>query len=262
LALSPDQTPSTAGTPADKRNAVQQDVFLREVDDAMRQDQMASAAKRYGKPIGIAVAVGLVGLAAWLGWDWYDKSEAGKRSERYVVALDKVTANPNDPAAADFAKLANEGSAASRVSAALTQAGLLLSQNKLAEAQAIYGRIATDSAAPQPYRDLATVRSVAAGFDAMPPQEVIARLKPLAVPGNAFFGSAGELVALAYLKLNQPQNAGPLLAAVARDKAVPESLRSRTGQLAAQLGYDAVDQFIEARGGQTAAAQGQTASQP
>jgi hypothetical protein len=253
LALRPENPVTPAGSTADKRNAVQQDVFMREVDEALRQDQMATAAKRYGKTIGIVVAVGLVGLAAWLGYDWYAKDQDGKRGERYVVALDKVTANPNDPAAAEFGKLAGEGSAASRASAAMTQAGLLLSQNKTAEAQAIYGRVASDTGAPQPYRDLATVRSVAAGFDAMPPQDVVARLKPLAVPGNAFFGSAGELVALAYLKLNQPQNAGPLLAAIARDKTVPESLRSRTGQLAGQLGYDAVDQFIEARGGQAAA---------
>ncbi|WP_423142925.1 tetratricopeptide repeat protein [Parablastomonas sp. CN1-191] len=254
MALRPNQPPATT---ADQRNAAQQDVFMREVDDALRQDKMATVAKRYGKPIGAAVAIGLLGLAAWLGWDWYAKDQDGKRGERYVVALDKVTANPADPAGQEFAKLATEGGAASRASAALTQAALLLMQKKDAEAQAIYTRVAGDGSVPQPYRDLATLRSVATGFDAMPPQQVIARLKPLAVPGNAFFGSAGELVAMAYLKLNQPQNAGPLLAAVARDKSVPESLRSRTGQLAAQLGYDAVDQFIEARGGQTTAAQAQ-----
>ena len=40
---------------------------------------------------------------------------------------------------------------------------------------------ADDSDAPQPFRDLATIREIAAGFDKMKPQEVVDRLKPLSV---------------------------------------------------------------------------------
>ena len=62
----------------------------------------------------------------------------------------------------------------------------------------------------------------------------------LAVPGNAWFGSAGELVGAAYLRQNRADLAGPLFAAIAKDKDVPESIRSRTQQLAGLLGVDAV----------------------
>jgi len=69
---------------------------------------------------------------------------------------------------------------------------------------------------------------------------VIDRLKPLATPGNPWFGSAGELVAMAYLKQGRKELAGPLFAAIAKDEDVPQTLRSRTRQIAGQLGYDAV----------------------
>jgi hypothetical protein len=74
----------------------------------------------------------------------------------------------------------------------------------------------------------------------MTPEAVIARMKPLAKPGNPWFGSAGELLAAAYLKQGKKDLAGPLFAAIAKDESVPRSLRSRTRQMAGQLGYDAV----------------------
>jgi hypothetical protein len=69
---------------------------------------------------------------------------------------------------------------------------------------------------------------------------VIARLKPLAKPGNPWFGSAGELVAMAYLKEGKKDLAGPLFAAIAKDEDAPKSMRSRARQMAGVLGYDAV----------------------
>jgi hypothetical protein len=69
---------------------------------------------------------------------------------------------------------------------------------------------------------------------------VIARLKPLAVPGNAWFGSAGEMTGIAYMKLNQPKQAGALFVAITKDITVPRSLRARVAQLAADLGFEPV----------------------
>jgi hypothetical protein len=103
----------------------------------------------------------------------------------------------------------------------------------------LFAAIAADETAPQAYRDLAAIREVSLRFDAMTPQQVIDRLKPLAVPGNAWFGSAGELVGMAYLKQGKPELAGPLFAAIGKDEAMPNTLRSRMRQIAGQLGYDA-----------------------
>ena len=89
-------------------------------------------------------------------------------------------------------------------------------------------------------------------FDTIPPAEVVERLKPLAVPGNPWFGSAGELVGIAYLKQNKPDLAGPLFSAIAQDESVPESLRARSRQISGLLGVDAiadVDEIVDAQNG-------------
>ena len=72
----------------------------------------------------------------------------------------------------------------------------------------------------------------------MKPDEVVAKLKPLAVAGKPFFGSAGEMTAIAYLQMNKTREAGALFAALAKDEGVPESIRSRAVQLAGVLGVD------------------------
>ena len=100
--------------------------------------------------------------------------------------------------------------------------------------------LADDKDAPEAYRDLAAIRGVATSFDTMKPEDAIARLKPLAKPGNPWFGSAGELVAMAYLKQGKKDLAGPLFASIAKDKDAPKSMRSRARQMAGLLGYDAV----------------------
>lgn len=240
MALRPDR-PQNRSEQLASRDAAQQDVFLREVDDALRQDEMLGLAKRYGLIIGAAVTAGLLGLAGYLYWDHSTDQAAAERSELTTLALDKLGAGGAalDGAAQDLAPLATDGPAGSKANAAMLRAAIAQQQGKADEAARAFAAIAADTGAPQPFRDLATIREVTLRFDSLPPQQVVDRLKPLAVPGNPWFGSAGELVGLAYLKQGKPQLAGPLFAAIAKDKDVPDSLRSRVRELAAQLGVDA-----------------------
>ena len=76
---------------------------------------------------------------------------------------------------------------------------------------------------------------------------MIDRLKPLAAPGTAWFGSAGEMTAIALLKLNRDAEAGRLFAALAKDKDVPDSLRARAVRISGMLGVDATAAAGEAR---------------
>ena len=240
MALRPNR-PQSRSEQLAERDAAQGDVFLREVDDALREDQMVSAFRNWGKPVGAAVVAGLLGLAGWL---WYDNHRAavmGEQGETFTRALDQVEAGRVQTGADTAAPLAKNANPGYRAAAQMLQAGIALEMNKPDVAAKQFAAVAADGTAPQAYRDLAAIREVAANFDKMPPQQVIDRLKPLAVPGNPWFGSAGELVGIAYMKQGHNDLAGPLFGAIAKDKAVPDSLRRRSRQLAGLLGVDAVD---------------------
>ncbi len=237
-------TPSApSGKPANDRDAAQQDVFLREVDEALREQQMVDIAKRYGKLIGGGIALLLAGLGGYLYWDHSVKQAAGEVSEQTTLVLDRLAAGPTSAGAAlkNLEALKSEGSAGARANAAMLHAAALVQTGKTDEAAKEFAALAANAEAPQPLRDLAAIRELAIRFDAVPPQQVIDRLKPLAVPGNPWFGSAGELVGMAYLKQGKPDLAGPLFAAIGKDNAVPISLASRMRQLAGQLGYESGD---------------------
>lgn len=238
LALPPSDRPNSQSK-AEEQAAAQQDVFLREVDDALREDELKSILTRYGKPIGGAIAAGLLALAGYLYWDNSTKQAAAERSEQAIIALDKLDAGNAAAALADLEPLTKDGSDGSQAAAAMTRAAILVQQGKTEEAIKAFAAISANSSVPQAYRDLATIREVSLRFDAMQPQQVVDRLKPLAVPGNAWFGSAGELVGMAYLKMGKPDQAGPLFAAISKNTEVPSTLRTRMRQVAGQLGYDA-----------------------
>ena len=119
-----------------------------------------------------------------------------------------------------------------------TRAAFAIQQGDIKTAIATYKSVADDSGLPQPYRDAALIRQTALEFDQLQPQELITRLEPLAKPGEPWFGSAGEMTALALVKQGKHQEAGSLFAAIAKDNSVPSSIRERATQLAASFGVD------------------------
>ena len=65
-------------------------------------------------------------------------------------------------------------------------------------------------------------------------------MEPLAKPGNPWFGSAGELTAMAMIKQGKKTEAGRLFAAIAADRQVPEfHSRAARCRSPARLGVDA-----------------------
>ena len=219
----------------------QEQVFLREVDEAVREDQLKSFAARYGLWIVVALVIGLGSLAGWIFWQNSQNEDSGLRSEEYVAAIDSVRQNNLDGAATALESLMDAEQDGYRAAAQLLQANIALEKNEPAKAIAGYAKVAADDSLPKPFRDLALIRQTATEFDTLKPQEVVDRLKPLAVPGNPWFGSAGEMVALSYLNMKKSDLAGPLFAQLAKDESVPATIRSRALQMAGVEGIDAVE---------------------
>jgi hypothetical protein len=228
---------------------------MREVDEALRQDEMVGLFKHYGRPVAIVVAIGLLALAGYLWWDNHRKSTQGAVGEQLTMALDRVNASNFSAANRELDGVIAKGGPASVAAAKLLRGGVAQQQGKPIEAAKLFAQVAADDSVPRPFRDLATIREVVVEFDTIPPQQVVDRLKGFAVPGNPWFGTAGELVGIAYMKQGRNDLAGPLFAAISRDKDAPESLRRRTRQLAGLLGVDALDDVAGAAAGDQSEAQ-------
>lgn len=217
---------------------VTEETFLREVDEELRRAQMLGAWRRYGRAALVVLGVALIALAAFLWWKDQQSRKSGEQGEQLMQAFGELDGGKAREADTRLQKLAASSQDGYRVAALLTQADGLLVKGDRKGAAALFNKIAGDTGLAQPYRDVALLRAVSAEYDALPPAQVIARLKPLAVEGKPWFPSAGEMSALAYLKLGQRQNAASILTAIAKDKEAPGSIRSRALQMASSLGAD------------------------
>lgn len=226
LALTPDST---------------SEAFVREVDEDLRRDQAQAFAKRYGTIIVGAILLFLAAVGGWLYYQDRQSKVAGADSETLSSALTTLDAGPSAAPAVGptLDKLTRSPSDGIAAEARLAQAAIALGSGNRASAIAGYRSIADDKGLAAPFRDLAAVRLATLEFDSVKPEAVIARMEPLAKAGNPWFGSAGELTALAMLKQGRKGDAGRLFAAIAADQQVPQSIRSRAVQIAGTLGVDA-----------------------
>ena len=214
------------------------ETFLREVDENLRRDRAKNFAKRYGKWLIVAVVLFLVASGGWIYWQHYQRQQSEREVEQLAEVFKTISSGNLSGAAQKLDELSASSQPAVRASALFTRAALAIENKDTKLATAKYREAAEDGDLPEPYRDMALIRQTALEFDSLKPDEVIARLQPLAKPGEPWFGSAGEMTAAALLKQGKKEEAGRLYAAIAKDKSVPETVRARSVQIASSLGLD------------------------
>lgn len=221
------------------------EAFLREVDEELRRDQLASVWTRYGRWLIAAIVIALAGFGAAIYWQYHQEQVAGEEGEKLQKAYDDLVAQNVTAAKAPLDQLAASKIAGYRAMARFTQADLLLQNKDLKGAAAKFAEIANDASIGQPLRDLALIRQTSAEFDTLKPDVVVSRLRSLAAKGSPWLGSAGELVGAAYIKMNKPDLAAALFHQMADDETVPESIRQRAVKIAETMSVGPVSPVEE-----------------
>lgn len=228
-------------TPAIPDTTHEDEVLIREIDEAVREDALFQFMRDHGLKVLGVIGLGIAGLGGYLVWDHFAEQKLEQQSETLIAALDAAAARDSKSAADKVAPLVAEGNSdGARAAARFLQAGAALEAGDTAKASGLYRAIADDASAPAALRDLARIRQVSLDYDKMKPADVIARLSGIAKPGNPYFGSAGELVAMAHAEAGNRAEAGKIFAAIAKDETQAETLRSRARQMAGLMGVDAI----------------------
>ena len=214
------------------------ETFLREVDENLRRDRARDFARKYLKWFIAAVVLFLAASGAWIYWQHYQRQQSEREVEQLAELYKNIGTGNLTGAPQKLDELSKSEHPAVRASALFSRAAVALEQNDTKLATAKFREAAEDDDLPQPYRDAALIRQTALEFDRLKPEEVIARLQPLAKPGEPWFGSAAEMTAVALIKQGNKAEAGRLYVAIAKDLTVPESIRARAVQIASSLGVD------------------------
>ena len=214
------------------------ETFVREVDENLRRDRLRDSAKKYSGWLIAFVVLFLAASGGWIFWQDYRAKQSEKAVDDLAQVYTAIAKGQIGTAPGQLDTLSKDHSKGVRASAMFGRAAVAVQQDNTKLAIDKYREIAADTSLPAPFRDLATIRQTALEFDSLKPDQVIARLAPLAKPGNPWFGSAGEMTGMALIKQGKNAEAGRLFGAIAKDKQVPDSLRARSVQIASSLGVD------------------------
>lgn len=213
------------------------DLFIREVDEDLREEQLTKLWKAYGNYV-IGGALGLVLIvAAQQGWQTWDNKRKMAWGERYGAAMELAQKpDQSDAARQAFAALAGDAGGGYKLLTRFQDAALLDRIGDRRGAAAAYFQIADDSGVNAVYRDLATVLGAYKALDEAPAETLNKRLEPLTAETNPWRHSAREISALLARKGGDTAKAKSLLTALAADLAAPQGLRSRAQLLLQGLG--------------------------
>jgi len=219
--------------------ARENEAFAREVDEELRVDRLTAWWRRWRFAIIGAALAAVLGTAVAVGWDaWRERVRAADARAFDQALQQHDAAGPTADALADMAADAATGYAAV---ARLTAAQLYMSAEQPDRARDMLAAVAADSSVPARYRDLARLLDVAASFDEMSPDAVIAEMEPLAEAGAPWRHSARELIAAAQLQAGDRAAARATLDELVADARTPQAMRGRARELLAALGGPPAD---------------------
>lgn len=233
------------------------DAFLREVDEAYREDELKKFARVWGRWILLAIGLGLAALGGWFLWQHQQNGKVEAVSEQFSQALTKLDSGDSSGAVEGLAKVRESGNASYSALAGLTEAGVAINGGDNEKAIAALQKVIADTSAAAPMRDAATMKLLRLEFDKLEPAEILKRTAPYVEGDSPWFPIAGEMAALAHLKAGDQKAAGALFYRLAADEMAPASLRARAEQMAAALGQDVtkiVDDRVKVRDAERKAA--------
>jgi hypothetical protein len=208
--------------------------LFNEVDEDLRREQLKKLWDRYSLFI-IAIAILIVaGVGGWRGYSYLEAKKSAEAGAAFDRAVDLSEQNKHAEAEAAFTKLAAEAPSGYRTLARLRAASEASSRDPKAAVK-LYDDIAADRSVAATEQDLAKIRAGALLLETAPYNAMLARLEPASTITGTYRHSARELLALSAWRANNAVATRQWLDMIANDGETPASLRTRAEALQALL---------------------------
>jgi hypothetical protein len=211
------------------------DSFAREVDEAVRRDQLKALWDKYGLFVVVAAVLIVVGVAGVRGWQYWQSQQAASAGARFVGALQLEDEGKSGDARAAFEALAADGPRGYRILARFQLAAAEAKAGDRAKAVADYDALANDGEAGSILQGYATIRAATLRADEADLAEMTQRVGALAAGDGPWRHSARELLGLAAFKAGNLADAERYFSQALSDPAVPQSLRQRAEMMLALI---------------------------
>jgi hypothetical protein len=208
--------------------------LFNEVDEDLRRDQLRRIWEKYSLLI-ILVAILIVGgVGGWRGYAYLEAKKAAEAGAAFDKAAELSEQNKPAEAEAAFTKLAAEAPAGYRTLARLRAAGEAAKRDP-ATAVKLYDAVIADVTVGAAEKDLARVRSGALLLETTAYDQLVARLTAATEAAGTYRHTARELLALAAWKAGNAAETRKWVDALSNDAETPASIRTRAESLQALL---------------------------
>ena len=209
------------------------DEFIREVDEELRRDRIATLWRRYGALILTAAVCVVGGTAAKVAWDHWSERERAAEALRFAAASQALEINDDAKAATEFGALAGDGKTGFAELARLRQAQAEIGRKDPAAARAaLDGLAGGDPILAQ----LGALFAVEQELDTGDPEALRQKLTPLAAAGAPWRNQARELQALVAIRAGSLDEARTILGELSREVGVQPSQQRRAAELLQAIG--------------------------
>jgi hypothetical protein len=205
-----------------------------EVDEDLRREQLKKLWDRYSLLIIALAILIVVGVGGWRAYSYVEGKKSAEAGAAFDRAVDLSEQNKHAEAEAAFTKLAADAPAGYRTLARLRAASEAVSRDPQAAVK-LYDEVAADRSVGATEQDLAKIRAGGLLLETTPYDAMLARLEPATVNTGTYRHSARELLALSAWRADNPAATRQWLDMIANDGETPASLRTRADALQALL---------------------------
>ncbi|WP_207102122.1 tetratricopeptide repeat protein [Paracoccus shandongensis] len=211
--------------------ANQNDNFIDEVFDDLRRERLFRLFRRWGWVAGLVI----LGIVGGVIWREYSQSRADAQARAWGDAI-LAAEGSGDPAA--IMQVDPQGADSRRVLAALLAAGAWSEKDGIDAAAEALRNVAGDQAAGTVLHDLAELKLVMLGGEAMDPAQRDEILSRLSRTGAPFELLALEQKAIALIGAGRPDDAVTLIRQIQQKDGLTEALRLRLSEMMIALGHE------------------------
>jgi hypothetical protein len=210
------------------------DIF-REVDEEVRKEKLQQLWERHSGLIIALAALIVIAVGGWRVYEWWEAKKSAESGAAFEAAVSLADQDKHAEAQAAFARIAADGASGYRTLARFREAAEFARTDQAAAVKA-YDALAADSGLGRPLQDLAAVRAGLLLVDTAPLADLNARLEPLTAADRTFRHTARELLALAAWRAGDQAAAKRWFDMITTDADTPAGTRARINVLIALAG--------------------------
>ncbi len=205
----------------------QTDTLLREVQDEIRRERLATIWDRFGAVIIGAAALLVIGVGGYKYAEYRNLSAREAAGLEFEAASRLAAQGKTQESHQAFDAMIKTAPAGYNALARLRNAGALATEKKTAEAVAAYDSVAKDASADSLLRDFAALQAALLRVDSADWTEMQNRLNDLIRDNNAWRAPARELLGLAAMKAGNQEEARKAFEQILGDSTAPPATAER-----------------------------------